>query len=67
MNFVNTCSYSFLFLIQKQRAILSAKPKSERTGKRMETYIKNIFSQIKEKNNTMIRSLEFDEKYYQIS
>ena len=65
MNFVNTCSYSFLF-DTKARAILSAKPKSEEEREKNETYIKNIFSQIK-KNNTMIRSLEFDGKYYQIS
>ena len=65
MNFVNTCSYSFLF-DTKARAILSVKPKSEEEREKNETYIKNIFSQIK-KNNTMIRSLEFDGKYYQIS
>ena len=65
MNFVNTCSYSFLF-DTKARAILSAKPKNEEERKKNEIYIKEIFAQIK-KNNTMIRSLEFDGKYYQIS
>ena len=65
MNFVNTCAYSFLF-DSKTRAILSVRPKNEEERNENEAYIKDIFSQIK-KNNTMIRSLEFDGKYYQIS
>lgn len=64
-NAININAYAFLF-DAKAREILSMPPQNEEKRLENEEYIRDIFKQMK-KNNTMICSVEFVGKYYNIS
>ncbi len=64
-NSININSYSFLF-DSDVRNMLSVPPRDEDTRRANEQYIRDIFRQMK-KNTTMICSLEFVGRYYDIS
>lgn len=64
-NTININAYPFLF-DSKAREILSVPAQSEEIRLENEEYIRDIFKQMK-KNNTMICSVEFVGKYYNIS
>lgn len=64
-NAININAYPFLF-DSKAREILSVPPQNEEMRMENEKYIQSIFRQMK-KSNTMICSVEFVGKYYNIS
>lgn len=64
-NSINTNSYSFLF-DSDVRDMLSIPPADEQTRIKNENHIRDIFRQMK-KNTTMICSVEFVGRYYDIS
>lgn len=65
LNAININAYPFLF-DSKAREILSVPQQSEERRLENEEYIRDIFKQMK-KSNTMICSVEFAGKYYNIS
>lgn len=64
-NSINTNSYPFLF-DSDVRDMLSVPPADEKTRLENESHIRDIFRQMK-KNTTMICSVEFAGRYYDIS